>query len=281
MIPADIQVVDLGGENWSRLLTILGELALSRAPRREDALLVVYRGLKLLKAVDLSRGYPVKARWHGCARLELLARESGYPRIIALEESALSRIAGHAQRELDLRDDYLDQWRAFLKGLALEWRRTVFTWPPGPPLIPVPPRGTAGLLLRALVPDDTLVLLAVSEKGRAWASVALGCRDCEVHLVTSLDAVGMEGSDLSEGGLEEAARALSGEFGGRVRAAVIERDALRRAAASRFPAAAILWALNTGELRLLDFPLRWKVFWLIALTAAGLPRSTSGVRHLP
>jgi hypothetical protein len=55
MIHKEMTIIDLGGDNWSRLMRLPRELAALRddgdaEPRR--VLLVVYRGLKVLKAMD-------------------------------------------------------------------------------------------------------------------------------------------------------------------------------------------------------------------------------------
>ena len=62
MIPPDIVVEDLGENNWGRMTSLVAELLArdeDRAPNRKGPLLVVYNGLRLLKAVDLGSGMPV------------------------------------------------------------------------------------------------------------------------------------------------------------------------------------------------------------------------------
>jgi len=176
MIHKDMTIVDLGGDNWSRLMKLPGELSALRragdaAPGR--ALLIVYRGLKVLKAMDALASTEVQVDWHGTSRLDLVARQTGYPFVVALEESALSRVFGHAQRELDFRADFLEQSGAFLRGAAREWRRTIFTYPAGPARVPLVPYRAVESFTRMLIPDNTVLLFAVTG---AWAGVGLGCR---------------------------------------------------------------------------------------------------------
>lgn len=271
MIHKDMTIVDLGGDNWSRLMKLPGELSALRragdaAPGR--ALLIVYRGLKVLKAMDALASTEVQVDWHGTSRLDLVARQTGYPFVVALEESALSRVFGHAQRELDFRADFLEQSGAFLRGAAREWRRTIFTYPAGPARVPLVPYRAVESFTRMLIPDNTVLLFAVTERGQVWASAVVGWRDGDFWLLSSLDTVGMEEGDLRDGGLEAACEKLSRRFGGRVRAVVMERSELERLARSRLPAVDILWALNTGDIRMIDVPRRWKALLSAASLAA-------------
>ncbi len=268
MLDKDILVVDLGADNWNRLLGLAGGFLKALEP--EDGpgpLLVIYRGLKLLRAIDLGRARPVSVEFYGTSRLDMLSRESGYPRVLALEENAVARVVGHAQRELEYQDDYLKQLGGFARGIAREWGRTIFTYPPrGRPRLP--PHRALEWALRVLVPDDTVFLFAITEKWKAWTSTVLGFSGGDFWLLTSLDTVALEEGDLSNGALEAAARLLQSKYGGTVRVVAIQREALLRVSRSRFPAGAILWALNTGDLRLLRIPLRWKVLALLAALAA-------------
>jgi len=260
MIAKDLTVIDLGGENWSRLLKLPRELAGARASEgpRQRVLLVVFEGLKVLKAIDLLDGTAVDIEWMGSWRLDLVAQRTGYPVVVALENSALARVCGHAQREMDFRTDMLEQWGGYLSGVAREWRRTIFTYPQGPPRIPVPSRRMVQAAVSALVPDGTVGLLAITERGRAWASLVLGYSGGDIWLVSSLDAVGMEEADLRDGQLANACNLLGARFGGRVRALAIERDLLFKIVSARLPAAEVLWGLNSGEIKTIDYPRRWK-----------------------
>lgn len=266
MLSRDITVVDLGGENMSRLFGLMtGALPL----RPTGTLVVIHRGYRVLKAIDLDRRQPVDIEFGGTARLDVLAARYGYRHVIALEETAGTRIFGHAQRGMHYQDDYLKQWYAFARGLALEWRRSIFTYPWCPRRFPLPPYGLITAALRLLMPRDTICLLAITEHDRAWASLAFGWRHGDIRLLTSLDAIDLEEGDLGGAGLHAAARALEERFGGRTRAAAIERVALERALASPHPAAALIRAHATGELRLHHFPLRWMLFWLALFAARG------------
>lgn len=260
MIAKDLTVIDLGGDNWSRLLKLPRELAGERSGEgpRKRVLLVVFEGLKVLKAIDLLDGTAVEVDWMGSWRLDLLARRTGYPVVVALENSALARVCGHAQREMDFRADMLEQWGGYLKGVAREWRRTIFSWPQGPARIPVPSHRMVQAAVSSLVPDGTIGLLAITERGRAWASLVLGYSGGDIWLVSSLDAVGMEEADLRDGQLANACDLLAARFGGRVRALAIERDLLLKIASARLPAAEVLWGLNSGEIKTIDYPRRWK-----------------------
>lgn len=268
MLDKDILVVDLGADNWNRLLG-LGE-GLLKALEPDDGpgpLLVIYRGLKLLRAIDLGRARPVSVEFYGTSRLDMLSRESGYPRVLALEENALTRVVGHAQRELEYKDDYLKQLGGFARGVAREWGRTIFTYPPRGRLR-LPPHRALEWAFRLLVPDDTVFLFAITEKRKAWTSAVLGYSGGDLWLLTSLDTVALEEGDLSNGALEAAARLLQSKYGGTVRVVAIQREALLRVSRSRFPSGSLLWALNTGDLRLSRIPLRWKVLAFAAALAA-------------
>jgi len=273
MLDKDIEVVDLGGWNWYRLAGLLAELAGPPSSREgKGPLLVFFRGLKVLKAIDVAAMRPVEIDWRGSARLDLVAESSGYPVVVALEEEAVSRIIGHAQREMDLREDYFAQWRHYLIGLKREWRRTVFSYPPGPRVLPVPPSSAIELYFRRTVPDDSLIVFAVTENSRALASVVLGYRSGSFKLVSSLDAVADEDVEIPDGSIEALARALEEKFGGTARAVAVEKEALKRILSSRFPAGAMLWAHNRFQLKTVNIPVRWKLLWFSAALAAGLLR---------
>jgi hypothetical protein len=266
MIHKEMTIIDLGGDNWSRLMRLPRELAALRddgdaEPRR--VLLVVYRGLKVLKAMDALDNVAVDVEWHGTSRLDLVAKQTGYPLVVALEETSLARVFGHAQRELDFRDDFLEQSAGFARGVAREWRKTIFTYPPVPYRV-------VDSLTRALIGDNTVFLFAVTEKGRVWTSAVVGYRDGEFWLLTSLDTIGMEEGNLRDGGLGYATDMLSSKFGGTVRAMVVERSELVRVFCGRFPALDALWALNTGDIRLVKVPWRWKALLAAASIAASL-----------
>lgn len=133
------------------------------------------------------------------------------------------------------------QLAALSRGLATEWRRTVFAHPPGPKRLKVLDARRLEFVISVLVPDDTLLLLAVTESGRAWTSLAVVYRDGGFRLLTSLDAVGMEEGDLYEDALENAARELASRFGGTPGAVAIERETIDRIVASRVRVASALW----------------------------------------
>jgi len=268
MLDKDILVVDLGADSWNRLLGLVGGLLKALQPDDGPGpLLVIYRGLKLLKAIDLGCARPVSVEFYGTSRLDTLSHESGYPRVLALEENSLARVVGHAQRELEYEDDYIKQLGGFARGVAREWGRTIFTYPPRGRLR-LPPHRALEWAFRLLVPNDTVFLFAITEKRKAWTSIVLGYSGGDLWLLTSLDTVSLEEGNLSNGSLEAAALLLQSKYGGTVRVAAIQREALLRVSRSRFPAGAILWALNTSDLRLSRIPLRWKVLALIAALAA-------------
>lgn len=282
MLPGDIRVIDMGGESWTRLARLARQVASRVSSKPEKGpLLVIYRGLKLLKALDLSTGRSVPVEFSGTSRLDALSRETGFPRVIALEETALQRVFSRAQREIFYDDDLVQQWLAFLRGVAAEWRRTIFTYPPGPRRIAVPPYPVIDRVARLFIPDGSILLVAVTERGKAWASVVLGYRGGEFWLLSSLDTIGAEEGDLTGGALEAAARALGSLYEGRVRAIAVEREAVLRILDSRFPAGALLWAMNTFELRLLNVPLRWKAVGLAAALAFGVKRVNCEFRIKP
>lgn len=271
MIREDLTVVDIGSDSWPRLIKLPLELASMRPEGpRPEVLLVVFRGLRVLKAVRFPGGLPLAIEWRGTSKLAALAEESGCDYVIAIEETALSRVFGHAQRGLDYNDDMVEQWAGFLRGAAREWRRTIFTYPAGPSRIPVIPYGVLEAVLCALVPDNTLNLFAVTEKGRAWTSVVSGWRDGDLWLITSLDAVGMEEGDLRNGGMEAACRMIEQKFAGKSTGIVVELSELRRLAGSRFPLSDVLLALNSGDIMLHNVPLRWKALAFCGLGLAGL-----------
>ena len=89
-------------------------------------------------------------------------------------------------------------------------------------------------------------------------------------LLSSLDAIGMEEGDLRGGALCAAADMLASRFGGKVRAIVAERSELERIVQGRFPILDLLWALNTGDIRMLNVPRRWKALISAASLAATL-----------
>lgn len=279
MIHKDITVTDLGSDNWSRLMRLPAELVADgdgiagRAPR---ALLVIYRGLKVLKAIDVAERKAVEIEWQGTSRLELLARRTGYPVVIALEETALARVFEHAQRQLDHTDDMVKQWSGFLKGIAAEWRRTIFTYPAGPSRIPVLPPSVLQCAMSSLIPDNSLIVLAVTDRGTAWASVVLGWRDGDFWLVSSLDAVGMEEADLSGEAAARAVHMLEARFGGKAAAIIVERCELAKIVSSRFPLGDMLFALNSGDLRRLEVPLRWRALLLSGAVVSSLRRTLCG-----
>lgn len=269
MLPKDFQILDLGGDNWKRLLTLFTDLFKS-VSAGAGPLLVIYRGLKLLRAIDLEKGMPVEVDWRGTSRLDALSRESGYPTIVALEETAVARILGHAQRELNYDDDYFEQLGAFLRGFSHEWKKTVFTCPPGPARIPVLSHRVIDAAARMWIPDDSLVMLVVTENGRIWTSAVLGYRAGEFWLLTSLDTIGSEEGDASDAALEAAAEALRSKYGGRARWVAIERGTLFRIVESPVPAGSILWAINARELRTSNIPLKWKLSTLALAVAASV-----------
>jgi hypothetical protein len=268
MISKDIEVVDLGSDNWSRVLRLPAQVSAARpaegAPKRR--LLVVFRGLKVLKAVDLGEMQPVDIEWAGTSRLDTLAARTGYDTIVALEETAVARVIAHAQREIDYADDLAKQWLCYLDGASKEWGRTIFVHPEGLKKLPAISSSVLGAAVSALIPDDTLVLLAVTERWHVWASIVLGYRDSDFWLLTSLDTVNMEGADLRDGNLPLAADRLAELYGGTVRAIVIEKSLLMKASASRYPALEVLWGINSGQVLSLNLSRRFKA----ALLGGGL-----------
>jgi hypothetical protein len=268
MLAHDIHVIDLGGDNWDRLTTTLTDLGNLMAPEgKGKSLLVVYRGLACLKSIDLGEQREVSVPFRGTSRLDALAAESGYDFVIAIEETALRRVLSRAGRTIDYREDYFAGWWEVVLAAAKEWRRTIFTYPEGPRKLPVPPFRFLELALKAYVPDDTLLLLAFTDRWRAYTSIALGYRDGNVRLLTSLDAIGDEGADLSGEGLGQAAAALAQRFGGRPRAISIERSALKEILTSRFPLATALYAVNSREIALYKVPWRWRIATVLELLA--------------
>lgn len=263
MLEKNIKIVDLGYYGWIRLFDLFKCIRGPKSDERKPGpLLLIYRGLRLLRALDLGSMSPVNVNFSGTSRLDVLSDESGFPVVIALEENAVARVAGHAQKRIRYDDDYFSQLGTFIAALSAEWRKTIFTYPPGPARIPVPSYRLINGVLRLLIPDNSILLFTVTEREVARSSIAVGYRGGDFWLLTTLEAVGSEDADLSGGLLGEAADALGRKFGGVVRVVAVEREALTNIARSRLPAGAILWAVNTGRLRLLKIPWRWKVlFW--------------------
>lgn len=99
LLPTDIKIVDLGEESRARLLDLLWRLASGPAAAwSRNTLIVVYRGLTLISAMDLSAMVTVDVDWRGTSRLGMLARDSGFDRVLAVEETALALIFDHARR---------------------------------------------------------------------------------------------------------------------------------------------------------------------------------------
>ncbi len=266
-------------EYWDRLFVLFSDLAAARwRGARKCTLLVTYRGLGLLDAYDLAAKRPVQVEWMGTTRLELLAERYGYDRVLALEETALARIYDHATGNAGPGDDPLKWAGSLYRGLASEWRRTVFTYPAGPRRIPAVSDAAVRRAVRLLVPNKSLLLLVVACGSRAWASIVLGFQGGELKLVTSLDKEGMSDAGLHDGSLAEAARALGEKFDAKTRAIVVERGALERIVASRYPTASALWAFNTGNLRLVNIPWRLELLTLAAIGLIG--QRANGVRSL-
>ena len=271
MLAPDIRVIDLGGDNWNRLMETLAGIGKTLAPDgRGKSLLIIYRGLACLKAIDISEHREVQVAFHGTSRLDALASEYGYDFVLAVEETALLRILSRAGRTIDYREDYFAGWWKFVLAGGKEWRRTIFTYPAGPRALPVPRFRFLELALKSYVPNDTILLIAFTERWRAYTSVVLGYKDNDVHLLTSLDAIGEEDRDLSGAGLAQAAEALANKFGGRPRAISIERSALKRILNSRYPLGATLYAINSSEINRFNVPWRWNI--ATALELLLLPR---------
>ena len=278
LLAKDISEIDPGSENWSRLVQLLKDFGPGGPERWKGTLLVVYRGLKPLHAVDLGSGLKVKVDFRGASRLDALSAESGFPRVIALEEDALERVVGHARRDVNCYDDYFRQWGALLEGLSREWRKTIFVHPPGRRRIPFVSHKAVERSVNLLVPDGTLLLFAVTENWRTWASIILGYRDGAFWLVSSLDTLGVEELALSDGALEEAAESLRSRYSGTVRAITVERESLSRISKSRFPPGAALWEINCGGIQGLNIPLRWKLIALVVALVSSLRHGPQGGR---
>ncbi len=240
----------VGGEDWSRVLRP-GADGRPGPSARKKRLLVIYRGLRVITAIDLGSFRSVPVDWPGASRLEQFARWSGYDSVVALEESAAGNVFSHARGETAPDSDYAEQLLALLAGVSREWRRTIFVYPLPLKKIPVIRYPTIARAARLAFRGDTILLFAVTEGGRTFASLAVGYLGGKFRLVTSLSALGMADRDLNGPGLRALARELAQRYGATARAAVIEREALRRMATGRFRAAVLLWQLNLGNVRLL------------------------------
>lgn len=268
MLSRDVSILELGADNWYRFLNLwMDMLRQSGREKGRGPLLVFYRGLKVLKAIDLGAMRPVQIDFHGTSRLAMLSRETGYRRVIALEENAIMRIVGFAQRRLSHQEDYFLQWHHFLEGFAREWGRSIFTFPPGPARLPLVPHELVDLLVKLMVPEDSIVLLVILDEGSVWASAAVGYREGDFWLLTSLEAV-FPREELTVGSLDLSSELLASRFGGIVRTISIERKALIDILTGRFPFGSLLWALNSRNLRTRKVPLRWKVAAVLALLVA-------------
>lgn len=269
---------DLDTENWDRVFALFSDLAAARSrDARKRTLLITYRGLRLLDAYDLTAKRPVRMEWMGTTRLNLLATRYGFDRILAMEETALTRIYNRAAAEAGPGNDPLKWAGSLYRGLTSEWRRTVFTYPAGPRRMRTVSDAAVRRAVRLFVPDESLLLLAVARGSRAWASIVLGFKDSELKLVTSLDNEGMGDAGLHDGSLAEAARALGEKFDVETSAIAVEHEALERIFASRYPSLSLLWAFNTGNLRLVNVPWRLE---LLTIATIGLARQrANGVRH--
>jgi hypothetical protein len=253
-------------ENLDRLYGLVGDLAASRSGgARKRTLLVIYRGLKLVEAHDLSAERQVQVEWMGTKRLDLLAMRHGYDRVLALDESAPSRILSGTAGDARPGDVNIGRAGALYRGLAREWRRTVFTYPAGPRRLPSVSDKTLQRAVGLLVPDGSVLMLVITSEGRRWASLVLGNMDGELRPLTSLGALGIPEIGRGDGAIDEAADMLGERLGAAVFAVSIERDALDRIASSRFHVTSALWAINTGSLRLARVPWRLKLLALLLL----------------
>lgn len=268
MLPADDLVVNLSPEDRRRLRDIALELAPGwiRGECR-GPLLVVYRGLALVNACDLGTGGSVPISWRGTSRLDRLAAESGYDRILALDESAPERVYGLALQEQGFESDYARRILGLMRGVSHEWRRTIFTCPKGPRRLRVISYGVLSRALGMLLGGDGVLLLALSERERSCASLVVGHSGGAIRLLTSLESAGLRDERLDESNLPPLLEKLEEKYRGRPSAVVIDRQAFDRIAASPFPAGSILWSYNTGAIRLEGVPLRSKAVCLAAALA--------------
>lgn len=260
MISEDIEVIDLGKLNWSRVVRFPGEMAGSRG--RQDArwrgLLVIYRGASLVLAIDLSTSEPVQVDWQGPDGLEALAESSGYRSILAFEQAVLHKAFGKARTAIDYTEELLKEWDSLLEILARGWGVSVFTYPAGPEEFPLGKKESLHGKLDMLVPDNSLVLIAAIEHGKVWASVIIGYRARQVWLLTSLETIGLQDADLKEHDLDEMAGLLEEKFDGTFRAITFDRAHMEKIMASRFPAMEMTMGMSNGTIRMHNAPKRWK-----------------------
>ncbi len=265
MIPPDIKIVDLGALNYPRLFTLLtGKISTEKTKdATEGPLLLVYSGLKLLYCLDLDTFEMKKVNYAGISRLEDIAKETGYPRIIAISDTALMRIFDSAGRAMKHDDDFLRQLAVFLDAISKEIGKTIHLYPR---------KRKSSLffisfflkrILPVLIPKEAILLLIINEGKHIWASIAFGFKKKKLSLITTLDSIVPLENDPLTDAIDQIMLAFSTRYNIAPRYVVIERLAAEKLISRRFNPAEMLLLFNRGELKIEGFPKRWQIYCLL------------------
>ncbi|GEM_PF-1311943 len=265
MIPPDILISDLGALNYPRLCELFA--GKRNRPQSEDEnkgpLLLIFRGLKPLYCADIKNFEKIKISFSGISRLEEIAKETGYSRIVAVSESALERIFDKAGGRIRHDEDLTKQLAVFLEALSQEIGTTIFFYPK----IKKSPFAAMSFSLRKIlpkiVPKDAIFLFVVTENDHIWASIAIGFKDRQLFLITTLDAVvPLEDNPRTEE-LDEMIRKISERFDLPPRYLVVEKSAAESLIARKFSPVQALIFYNRGELKVGGFLAPSKIGWTL------------------
>ena len=195
MISPDLRIVDVDGAHWSNFLSLFQAPEGARPVRREGTLLVFVKGREVLRAIRTGSG-PLPSHdveWRGPGTpLAPIRKRLHASRMIVIEEDALPRLFGDAERLLGPDQDYAAQILDILRALKMRLGAGLWIDPPILPMLP-----TFEVVQRTfdrVLPDGrTFVLYVIDDvTGALWSSLILHKERGDLTLLTTHQAVADE-----------------------------------------------------------------------------------------
>ncbi|RJO74367.1 MAG: hypothetical protein C4523_00865 [Myxococcales bacterium] len=262
MLDEHIQVLDVDGDHWKRLLGLF-----SARPRSEHStlLLIVEDGV-CLKALHTKQG-PLLDFDYGSGDLAEIKARAGVDYVARVGRHFFAEAFAAAESRPCYDDDYVRQVADLYNG-AIGYTAGHMEWYPHRPSVRRPfDAARAQRLFDRAVPDDRALLLLVLENGRPYTSLILGKRGGHLAWMSSFDAFGLTDAPFApEADLPGLLEKIRERFGPVHLAFVCQRAAFENVVRAARPVTALRAAMRQGEARFVPLRLRLRLLlWAAAV----------------
>jgi hypothetical protein len=190
MLSANINVQDIDGAHWRRLLSLLSHPlpSIGAHPAKMPVVLLVEKN-KLQKALRIGEGVLSGVSWAGPDSLPALRRSLNASWILAIEVEALSALLQEFESQWKFGQDITSDTLSYLHLLRTKIGHGFYIYPRPFANLLIPPIEVWRRFVDLLLPDGHCLAFYVFEHQQVWTSFIIGKQGGEIDLLTTHDAL--------------------------------------------------------------------------------------------